>query len=270
MTEQTPWRVTRDDSEDLGFALSCLTSGAVTLEEFRGWIYLVLEQSEEFPDYLIDLTDVEQKHELNRRWRDVVGFWPSLELSPSEEKALLGIAYARFEKFRDDTIRRGAAADALKESPELRERFARSFPAISIPDDGRAAGAGAQDRRVSAWWLSDAEGRALTISEVQTLFINRMAAGHLTTILNSDTGMTLHLLTNRQRVMVALVGPGDAAGHAIDDEAAGHSGGYVLENGQEDEYPDRDTVPIPTALALIGYFLSHGTAPQDGWQIDTP
>ena len=44
----------------------------------------------------------------------------------------------------------------------------------------------------------------------------------------------------------------------------------MLENGQEDEYPDHDTVTIPTALTLIGHILAHGTAPQHGWQNDIP
>ncbi|SHI99292.1 hypothetical protein SAMN02745244_01492 [Tessaracoccus bendigoensis DSM 12906] len=135
-------------------ALSCLAAGAVTLDEFKGWIYLVLEQSDEFPDFLIDLIDVTHKHELLSGWRNLIGFWPTSALSPQEKNAVVGIAYARFEAFRHDTIRRGAAISALRESEALRTRFARSFPAISIPDEDRAAGAGAQDRRVSAWWLS--------------------------------------------------------------------------------------------------------------------
>ncbi|MFI8595212.1 hypothetical protein ACIGCK_12405 [Microbacterium sp. NPDC078428] len=270
MVDEHSWRVTRDDSEDLGFALSCLTAGAVTLDEFTGWIYLVLEQSDEFPGYLIDLTDVEHKHELLRGWRDLVGFLPASPLSSREEKAVVGIAYARFERFRHDTIRRGAASAALHESDTLRTRFARSFPSIRIPDEERTAGASAQDRRVSTWRLDGAEDRPLTISEIQTLFINRMAAGQLTMILESDTGMVLHLVTNRQRVMVMLTGPGDTAGHAIDAEAEGLSRGYALENGQEDEYPDRDTVTIPTALRLIGDILAHDAPPQRGWHIDSP
>lgn len=105
----------------------------------------------------------------------------------------------------------------------------------------------------------------LAVFEIQTLFINRMAAGQLTMILNSDTRMTLHLVTNRHRVMGTLIGPGDVAGDAIDDEAARYSGGYVLEHGQEDESPNRDTVTIPGALTFIGHILTHGTAPQQSW-----
>lgn len=259
MHEDPLWRVTRDDSEDLGFALSCLFSGAVTLEEFKGWIYLVLEQSDEFPDYLVNLTDVEHQHELLSGWRDLVGFWPESPLSPREKKAVTGIAYARFEGFRDDTIRRGAASSALREADALRERFARSFPSISIPDDDQPTGAGARDRRVSTWWLTNVKDQPLTVSEVHALFLHQMAAGQLSMTLQSDTGLELHLVTNRRRVMVRLTGPGDVAGHAIDAEANDLSSSFVLENGQQDQYADRDTVTIPAArhLSATSSFTAH-------------
>lgn len=156
------------------------------------------------------------------------------------------------------------------EADALRRRFARSLPSISIPEDEQAAGAGAGDRRAAAWWVSGAANRLCTVSEIQTLFINRMATGRLMLVLESDTGLTLHLVTNRRRVMVMLTEPGDSAGHATDAHAEGTSDGYVLDNGQEDEYPDRDTVTIPDALTLIGHILSNGTPPQDGWQVDVP
>jgi len=270
MGEERTWHVTRDDSADLGFALSCLVPGAITLEEFKNWIYLVLAESEEFPDYLIELIDFEHKHELIRSWRDVVGFWPASPLSRVEERGVVGIGYARFPQFRHDTISRGEARATLQQSDALRDRFARSFPTIDIPGDEQTAGIADDDRRVSTWWLAGDDAHPLTISEVQTRFINQSAAGCRTMVLESDTGLTLRLVTNRTRVMVMLTGPGDAAGHAIDPAAVGTSGGYLLDNGQEDEYADRDTVTIPDALTLIGHVLSRGTPPQDRWSIDVP
>lgn len=126
----------------------------------------------------------------------------------------------------------------------------------------------------SSWSLADAEGSLLSqlspleISETRTLLIDRMTAGKLTTVLQSDRGLMLHLVTNRRRMMVMLMEADGSAGHAIDDGAQGMSSGYLLENGQEDEYADRDTLTVPDALCMIEWILTHGAAPESGWSVD--
>lgn len=259
------WLVTQDDSEDLGFAFDCLIVDAITLDELKEWIYRVIVEMDEFPDYLIDITDVSHKHDLILGYQDIVGFWPYSTLKRTEETALVGIAYARFPDTRDDSISRGKARSALEKSTGLKERFARHFPAISIPvDTGDAA-----DILVSGWWLSGSKKKILTAAEIQTLFINQLATGPLSTQLETATGLKLQVVTNRERMKVTLIEPKGTSGHAIDPQAGkGSRGGFLLDNGQEDEYDDVDTVTIPDALNVIGYILTHGTQPQEGWKVD--
>lgn len=66
------------------------------------------------------------------------------------------------------------------------------------------------------------------------------------------------------------MGADGRAGHAIDEGAQGTSGGYLLENGQEDEYADRDTLTLPDALSVVEWILIHGAAPEIDWSIDVP
>jgi len=49
-----------------------------------------------------------------------------------------------------------------------------------------------------------------------------------------------------------------------------HDGGYLLENGQEDEYADRDTLALSDALSVVEWILIHGAAPEIGWSVDVP
>lgn len=265
MNNTPAWLVTQDDSEDLGFAFDCLIVDAITLDELKEWIYRVIVEMDEFPDYLIDITDVSHKHDLILGYQDIVGFWPYSTLKRTEETALVGIAYARFPDTRDDSISRGKARSALEKSTGLKERFARHFPAISIPvDTGDAA-----DILVSGWWLSGSKKKILTAAEIQTLFINQLATGPLSTQLETATGLKLQVVTNRERMKITLIEPKGTSGHAIDPQAGkGSRGGFLVDNGQEDEYDDVDTVTIPDALNVIGYILTHGTPPQEGWKVD--
>ncbi|WP_258879505.1 hypothetical protein [Corynebacterium glutamicum] len=265
MNNTPAWLITQDDSEDLGFAFDCLIVDAITLDELKEWIYRVIVEMDEFPDYLIDITDVSHKHDLILGYQDIVGFWPYSTLKRTEETALVGIAYARFPDTRDDSISRGKARSALEKSTGLKERFARHFPTISIPvDTGDAA-----DILVSGWWLSGSKKKILTASEIQTLFINQLATGPLSTQLETATGLKLQVVTNRERMKITLIEPNGTSGHAIDPQAGkGSRGGFLLDNGQEDEYDDVDTVTIPDALNVIGYILTHGTPPQEGWKVD--
>ncbi|MCX4966797.1 hypothetical protein OHA98_18530 [Streptomyces sp. NBC_00654] len=42
-----------------------------------------------------------------------------------------------------------------------------------------------------------------------------------------------------------------------------------LENAQNDEYPDEDTVPLDDAFRIVRHVISHSTPPPDtAWTID--
>lgn len=59
------------------------------------------------------------------------------------------------------------------------------------------------------------------------------------------------------------------ASNAATPGTQGYSGGYVLANGQHDEYPDEDTVPLTEALRIVAAIVLTGSPP-DGtvWVVD--
>ena len=86
------WMIYKDNSKDLGFALSCLFSQAITMDEFKQWLEIVLMDTptDELPNYFFDLIDFNQaKFHLDT----VIGFSPSNDLSRYEKYAVEGIAY---------------------------------------------------------------------------------------------------------------------------------------------------------------------------------
>ncbi|MFF0291977.1 hypothetical protein ACFYST_04705 [Kitasatospora sp. NPDC004614] len=98
----------------------------------------------------------------------------------------------------------------------------------------------------------------------------RIAGGRAENWLRSSRGRQLAVVSNGVRAMVMLLAaPGDPGEHAVDPGADGWSDGYLLANGQQDEYPDEDTVPLCRALHLVRHLLDTGTPPPDvPWSID--
>lgn len=88
--------------------------------------------------------------------------------------------------------------------------------------------------------------------------------------LAASSGRLLAVVTNGQRAMVVLlIGEGDPGEHATDPGAEGWSDGFVLVNGQGDEYPDEDTVPLDEALRIVHHILTTGGPPTDApWTVD--
>ncbi|WP_446041230.1 hypothetical protein [Streptomyces sp. SID1121] len=54
---------------------------------------------------------------------------------------------------------------------------------------------------------------------------------------------------------------GDPGEHAVDPDAEGSSDGFVLSNGQHDEYGDKDTVPIGEAFRIVEHIVGTGSWP---------
>ncbi|MFF9043851.1 hypothetical protein [Streptomyces parvulus] len=77
-------------------------------------------------------------------------------------------------------------------------------------------------------------------------------------------------MANTERAMVMLLEEGgDSGEHAAAPGAQGVSDGFVLCNGQEDEYPDEDTVPIGEAFRLVEQIIGTGSWPTDArWVVD--
>lgn len=92
----------------------------------------------------------------------------------------------------------------------------------------------------------------------------RMDSGLLETWLTSSSGRLLAFVTNTERAMVMLLeGEGDPGEHAVAPEAEGSSGGFVLSDGQHDEYPDEDTVLVGEAFRIVRHIVSTGSWPAD-------
>jgi hypothetical protein len=120
-------------------------------------------------------------------------------------------------------------------------------------------------------WALQGHSDWLEPSQVTKLVMDRLERQMLTTWLESDSGRIIAFVTNGSRAMVLLMEgfEGDPGEHAIDPTASGVSGGFVLENGQVDDYEDRDTVVLPEALRILRHLLADGVQPADAtWQVD--
>ncbi|MEV8457881.1 hypothetical protein AB0467_35390 [Streptomyces sp. NPDC052095] len=124
---------------------------------------------------------------------------------------------------------------------------------------------------VESWALALPGGAAVVSAEnVTELLRARIADGALESVLESASGRALFVVSNTGRAMVMLLEhPGDPGEHATDPDAEGWSDGYVLANGQEDEYPDADTVPLAEGLRVVRHILATGRPPSDAsWTVD--
>jgi hypothetical protein len=119
-------------------------------------------------------------------------------------------------------------------------------------------------------WRLDDGSAPLTAEQAVALIRRRVHEGLLETWLRHDTGRALAVVSNRDRAMVMLLDePGDPGSHAVDPAATGSQDGYVLGNGQDDTYDNRDTVPLDAALHAVRHIVEHGDPPEDvDWHID--
>lgn len=129
------FKVEKENSHDLGFAHACCLSGAITRDEFKSWVYWVIEHSnQELPGFFFDLIDLP---DISRSFYDAVGFVPSTGLNDEEAVALDGIAYMRGandEVDYDVHIGREDALATLRSNPQVIVRFRETFPFVGFPD----------------------------------------------------------------------------------------------------------------------------------------
>lgn len=127
------WRVTVDDSKDLGFAKWCLTSAAIEHNEFVAWIYRVIVDMDRPLPHLLALGDTTDRFEVLRTWQGIVGWQPDWSPSNRESAAIDGIAYLRDPRHWSDATDPETVLKALRRSPGTVIRFARLFPDIALP-----------------------------------------------------------------------------------------------------------------------------------------
>ncbi|MFE0701064.1 hypothetical protein [Streptomyces sp. NPDC058872] len=120
------------------------------------------------------------------------------------------------------------------------------------------------------WAIDEDDGASVSPDTVQQVLRERIDGGRRETWLISSSGRSLTFVTNGERAMVALLNGTDAPGErAVDPGARGSSTGFVLSNGQHDEYPNEDTVPLEEALRIFRHIVSEGSRPPDApWAVD--
>ena len=124
------WAIYKENCEDLGFALACLDYQAITIEELKKWLDIVLMDTptEELPNYFFNLVDADQGHFAND-----VGYTPGSNLSRYEKYALEGIAYIRkVRSLIDMVVKEEKALKSLQNNPHILERFKKFFPFVEI------------------------------------------------------------------------------------------------------------------------------------------
>ncbi len=123
---------------------------------------------------------------------------------------------------------------------------------------------------IESWAIHADSPVPVSSAVVLDAFRARIDSGRLETWLTSSSGRLLAFVTNTERAMVMLLeDQGDPGEHAVDPGAQGSSTGFVLSNGQDDEYPDEDTVPIHEAFRLVMQIVGTGSWPADArWVAD--
>jgi hypothetical protein len=101
-------------------------------------------------------------------------------------------------------------------------------------------------------WRLDGQPTYLDAQTVEGRVRAAIDAGHQFLSFTSSVGRVLMPVTNGHRAKVVLLdGVGDAGQHAIDPTARGVSGGYLPGDSQVDEYPDRETIELGHAMAVV-------------------
>jgi hypothetical protein len=115
-----------------------------------------------------------------------------------------------------------------------------------------------QSRTVRETWSID--GETVDATSFEDDLRARVSAGVLTTWVESSEGRTLALVSNGARMMVVLMEHVEDPGfHAIDPQADAESqSGYVLDNGQVDTYPNRDTIALDDGVRAAAEVVRTG------------
>ncbi|MCZ0982975.1 hypothetical protein O1L60_39490 [Streptomyces diastatochromogenes] len=123
---------------------------------------------------------------------------------------------------------------------------------------------------IESWVINDGSPVPVSSETVLKALRSRIDSGQLETWLTSSSGRSLAFVTNTERAMVMLLEEeGDPGEHAVDPGVQGSSNGFVLSNGQDDEYPAEDTVPIHEAFRLVKHIVGSGPWPPDAhWVAD--
>ena len=119
----------RQDSSTLGFAVSSLFYGAISLEEFQQWLTSLYEKGENLPLFCVDLLEFNGPL---AHIHKVIGFVPDWPFKQKDKVALLGIAFQRGTPPADPLVGRDAALRKLAESSRVLTQFRALFPFVKL------------------------------------------------------------------------------------------------------------------------------------------
>lgn len=122
------FRLTQNDSQDIGFALSCLNFRAIHFREFKEWVCYVIEHADDPPGYLFDMLDIKQL--VDFKPVQIMGWRSSATITGDEADVLTGISFRRGITSFEDTISREDAMAKLRASAHFVEHVKRFLPFI--------------------------------------------------------------------------------------------------------------------------------------------
>lgn len=109
--------------------------------------------------------------------------------------------------------------------------------------------------------IDDGSRASVTSGTVREVLRARIDGGQHETWPASSFGRLPAFVTNKVRAMMSLLNEeGDPGEHAVD---LGVDGSSHLSQGQHDEYPNVDTVPLEEAFRILSHVLSEGSRPPD-------
>ncbi|MFG5381372.1 MULTISPECIES: hypothetical protein [unclassified Yoonia] len=121
-----------DTGADLGFVLSCLALGMITMDEFHQWIHHVIDQTPggDVPPHLVALLAVKNRTNVFRPNQAVMRRIPHDPFITDDRfDAMLGLQFfLRVDRTQANDITQAEAEDALRRNPEVADRFFALFP----------------------------------------------------------------------------------------------------------------------------------------------
>lgn len=121
--------LTKNNSETIGFVISCLFSTAIDINEFHQWCLKIIKEgdADDVPAYLFDLLEF---NGVLANVFQVIGFVPHWDHNEDEALSLYGIAYKRGMERYEWPVSRSEAIKKLKRNPQIEEKFQEIFPFI--------------------------------------------------------------------------------------------------------------------------------------------
>ncbi|WP_373386904.1 hypothetical protein [Pseudomonas alcaligenes] len=119
---------TRENSSTIAFIVNCYLSNSISTDELQQWAARIMESTEEYPDYIVDLLsfDAPRVHIYK-----AIGFSPIRSFTNQEDEAILGITYLRNREVFDGPTRE-RAINSLHMNQAILAEFRTAFPFIQV------------------------------------------------------------------------------------------------------------------------------------------